>query len=245
MENPLLSVIAPCFNEEGNIREFALRVLKVFETGSIQGELILVNDGSKDRTGEFADALAKEFVPRIQVKHHSKNRGLEGGWRTGCEVARGEFVCIIDSDLQYQPEDILRLFDLMKSDPHIIAQGVRDTIGKLSGYRYVMSRALNLLLNSAFSMKLKDNKSGFFVTRRENLSAILTHEYPYRYYQILIMVAAHCRGIEIKELEVPFLRRQAGASFIPRIPFRVISGCLIDLGRGLIEFRLRRQKSLE
>src|SRR5687767_14153102 len=107
MDVPEVSVIAPALNEELNLPEFARRVLNTFEVGSLKGELILVDDGSTDGTARVIRELMKQHPGVVMGQFHGKNRGIAESWRTGVRNARGTYACVIDSDLQYQPEDIL------------------------------------------------------------------------------------------------------------------------------------------
>ena len=109
-----LSVVVPCFNEEGNLDVLVDRMRRVFATHAIAAELILVNDGSRDGTGPAIDALAARHPGEIVAVHHRTNRGITAGWRSGLENARGRWVCTIDADLQYRPEDIASLFAIAR-----------------------------------------------------------------------------------------------------------------------------------
>src|SRR5438105_15296721 len=102
MKTPDLSVIAPCFNEELNVRELTRRVLETFEHGKLVGELILVDDGSRDGTRPAIELLEKEHPDRVIGRFHVTNQGIAHAWKTGARAARGSFVAIIDADLQYQ-----------------------------------------------------------------------------------------------------------------------------------------------
>src|SRR5688572_20495707 len=110
MASPEFSVIAPCFNEEANVAELARRVLNVFHRGGLQGELILVDDGSRDRTRAAIEELVREHPDQVVGRFHPTNRGIAHGWKTGVAAARAPVVGVIDADLQYQPEDLLRLY---------------------------------------------------------------------------------------------------------------------------------------
>src|SRR6185436_597453 len=103
--------------------------------------------------------------------------------------------------------------------------------------RYSLSKGLNFLLNFGFRMDLRDNKSGFFVCRREVLEDILRHRFSYYHFQTFIMVAAHARGYKIREVEVLFDSRKVGESFIPRFPFRLVTQALLDFPAALWEYR--------
>ncbi len=200
-----LSVIAPCYNEEGNISELVDRVMRVFTTKGIAGELILVNDASVDRTQDEIDTACRKYPDKVVGIRHSTNLGMASGWRSGVEAARGEYVCIIDADLQYLPEDVWRLYREIKFSCADIIQGWRSHVGRLKDSRMFLSRVLNLLLNILFGMQLKDNKSGFILCKREVLSDVLRYRYKYRCFQTLLAIAAAGKGYSIREVETLFM----------------------------------------
>src|SRR5215510_12174301 len=99
-----VSVIAPALNEELNVPELTRRVLQAFEMGGIKGELIIVDDGSTDGTARVIRELAKQHPGLVVGQFHGQNKGIALSWRTRVRAARGTYACVIDSDLQYQPE---------------------------------------------------------------------------------------------------------------------------------------------
>jgi phenylacetate-CoA ligase len=236
-----LTVVAPCFNEARNLTELVLRLNRIFEKKRVKGEIVLVNDGSRDETGSVVDGLAARY-PNVIAVHHAQNQGIEAGWRSGVERARGECVCFIDADLQYLPEDVWRLYREIQLTHADLVQGHRSTIGRLRDSRYLLSRGLNVLLNVLFGMSARDNKSGFVVGLRETLTDVLSHRFRYHYYQTFITVAAHAKGYSIREVETIFESRLLGRSFMPRLPVRVVVGALLDLVKGFVEFRLMRSR---
>src|SRR3954453_11017869 len=169
-----LSVIVPCFNEQANVPELVSRIGEVFQMGNLEGELILVDDGSSDATWTVIEEQMKAH-PWLTARRHPQNRGIAAGWKTGVSAASGRLVAILDADLQYQPEDILRLKRELEVSNVDIVQGWRSPVGRAKDSRYYYSRGLNHLLNVAFGMNLRDNKSGFVVTRREILEDLLTY----------------------------------------------------------------------
>jgi phenylacetate-CoA ligase len=241
---PMLSIIAPCFNEADNLRELVARCLRVLDDNEIPGELILVDDGSRDGTGEVMREQATTFAPRVRVLAHRENLGIEASWRSGLGASRGVYACFLDADLQNQPEDITRLFREIRASNADIVQGVRRHIGAGDGGRALMSVGLNWLLNLSFGMRARDSKSGFVLARREVLDDILSHRHRYRYFQTFISVAAATRGYCIREVETLFERRIHGQSFLGRFPLKVIFLCLVDLAKAIHEFRFRRHRDL-
>ncbi len=235
-----LSVVAPCYNEEGNVRELSERLLRVFERKSIRGQVVLVNDASTDGTARAIDALSAEF-PDVKAIHHAQNQGIEGGWRTGTAEADGAVVCFMDADLQNLPEDVARLYRELKLTGADMVQGYRSSVGRLKNSRYILSKTLNTMLNTAFGMNLRDNKSGFVIARKETMADVLRHRMKYKHFQTFITVSAVAKGYSVREIETLFQSRLVGESFIPSTPVSLVTNVLLDVGKAMVEFRLRRK----
>src|SRR5688572_8932711 len=141
-----LSLVVPCFNEELNIPELTERVLRTFEAGKLHGELVLVDDGSRDGTARVIREQMQQSPDVVVGQFHPKNRGLAAAWRTGVDAARGAAVAVLDADLQYQPEDVLRLYRTLREYSVDVVQGWRSTVGREKGKRYYLSRGFNTLL---------------------------------------------------------------------------------------------------
>lgn len=241
MSEPIeLSVIVPCLNEELNLPELCERALAVFEAGGLRGELILVDDGSTDGTAGVIRALMEAHPGAVVGCFHPQNRGIAAAWRTGAVAARGKLVATIDADLQYQPEDLLRLRRALHDHSVDVVQGWRSAVGRRRDERYTLSRGFNLLLNTTFGMSLHDNKSGFVVCAREVLLDLLTYRGRYFYWQSFIMVAAHAKGYSYKEVETLFEQRRQGTSFLQNIAMRAAARSIYDLGVAVREYRLSR-----
>ena len=238
MDTPTLSVIVPCHNEEDNLPELAARCLRVFGERGLAGELLLVDDGSVDRTALVIHELAAAHPDEIRGVFHETNRGIAAAWQSGLNAARGRYAAIMDADLQYQPEDLWRLYRELQHTNADLVQGYRSQIGRPKHVRYYLSVGLNRILNTLFGMHLRDNKSGFLMCEREVLTHILQHRFRYAYYQTLITVSAHAKGYTVRDIETLFEDRKLGASFITAFPWRVVVRSLLDLVKGVVEFRV-------
>ena len=235
-----LSVVVPCLNEEANIPELVTRVGEAFKVGELDGELVLVDDGSTDDTWAVIERMTAQYS-FVVGRRHLQNRGIALSWKTGVTTARGDLVAILDADLQYQPEDLLRLYrEKLRSNVDVM-QGWRSAVGRDRGPRYYYSRGFNFLLNAAFGMSLTDNKSGFVLTDRAIFEELLSYRGSYHYWQSFIMVAAHSKGYTYKQIETLFEPRRAGKSFLDDAPVMPIVKSFVDLGRALFEYRLRPQ----
>jgi phenylacetate-CoA ligase len=237
-----LSVLVPCFNEEGNLPELVERTERVFDRRNIAGEIVLVNDGSRDRTGEQIEALAATR-PHVVGVHHPVNRGITEGWRSALAHSHGRYVCTIDADLQYQPEAIALLWRETCFSKADLVQGWRSSLERHTyDIRFYMSRGLDHLLKLAFGMHEHDVKSGFIIYKREALEEILAHSAGYYYFQHLVTVVAKAKGYSIRQVETLFLERRTGKSFISLFPMKMIGRSLFDIAKAVVEFRLRETK---
>ncbi len=241
MENLSLSVIAPCFNEELNVPELARRVVEVFRRGKLKGELVLVDDGSSDGTRKAIEQAAAEYPDEVVGRYHPQNMGIAHAWKTGVGAARAPVVAVIDADLQYQPEDLLRLYHALLEHSVDVVQGWRSAVGRERGTRYNLSRGFNTLLNKTFGMSLQDNKSGFVMCAKEVMEDLLTYRGHYYYWQSFIMVAAHAKGYSYKEIETLFENRRAGKSFLDGTAYGAATRSLVDLGKAAWEYRIRQK----
>ena len=235
-----LSVIVPCLNEEANVPELVTRIGEVFKVGQIDAELVLIDDGSTDGTWAAIERACAEH-PFVVGRRHAQNGGIAVAWKTGVTAARGKLVAILDADLQYQPEDLIRLYREKLASNVDIVQGWRSAVGRDKGPRYWYSRGFNVMLNTAFGMQLTDNKSGFILTEREIFEDLLSYRGRYHYWQSFIMVSAHRKGYTYKQIETLFEPRKAGKSFLDDAPIRPIVRSFIDLGRAFVEYRLKPQ----
>src|SRR5262245_33709887 len=95
-----LSVVMPVYNEENTLAEIVARV----QATPFDKEIILVNDGSKDRSAAIMDELAKKH-PNVRCFHHAQNAGKGAALSTGFKQVTGDVVLIQDADLEYDPND--------------------------------------------------------------------------------------------------------------------------------------------
>ncbi len=228
----VLTVIAPCFNEQDNIDLLVKRALATFDDMATSAEMVLVDDASTDETWtRIHEQTLRD--DRIRGVRHDSNQGIVAAWHTGVAAARGKLICTIDADLQNRPEDIARLYKCYLRELPDVIQAVRHPGPGVTRCR-LFSRGLNFLLNRAFGMRLRDNKSGFVLCRREVLTDILRHRYRYRYFQSFIGVSAHARGYQVADVHTDFDQRHGGTSFLNRFPI----GVSLRIFWELLKFRV-------
>ncbi len=231
-----LAVIAPCFNEGPNVATLVERIGRALGGRGISFDLVLVDDGSRDDTWE---RIREQAASHMWVKpvRHEKNRGIVESWRSGLLATSAPRLVTIDADLQYRPEDIPMLIDVMDRENVEFVQGWRrDQVGR-DRLRVLLTSGLSGLLNLLFGTRLRDNKSGFVLYTRAAMTDVLDFSRPFRHFQHFIAIAAHRRGHRIRQVPVVFDERTAGESFITA-PVRFALSALADIPRALWEFRI-------
>ena len=113
------SIIAPCYNEEGNLHELHRRISEVMDRTGEPWELILINDGSVDRTPEIIREL-HALDPRIHYIDFARNFGHQLAVTAGMDYAQGEAIVLIDADLQDPPELILEMIQKWKEGYQVV-----------------------------------------------------------------------------------------------------------------------------
>ncbi|BAF59647.1 glycosyltransferases [Pelotomaculum thermopropionicum SI] len=205
MKKYSITIFFPCYNEEQNVERVAREALAVARQISDDFEIIIVNDGSRDRTGEIADGLAKEF-PEVRVIHHEVNRGYGAALQSGFKNATKELVFYTDGDGQFKIEEITKLLPLI--DEYDIVSGYR--IKRQDPFiRKVNAFLWGILVNALFKIKVTDVDSAFKLYRRKIFDHItLTSQGALIDTEIL--AKARAKGFTIAEVGVNHYPRVAG-----------------------------------
>jgi len=236
-----LSVIAPCYNEQDNIKNLALSILDVFDKYSIDGEIILIDDCSSDATGVGIKRLSGQFKNIISVSH-PENMGIVEAWNSGLKNSHGRYTLTIDADLQYSPEDIGMLYKEISGDSYDLVQGWRREYKDRSLFRKFLSRSLSCALNILFFIRLHDIKSGFVVYKRDVFFDILKDRKRYHTFQHFFILSALKKGYRLKQVPVAFYPRERGESFIKHPIFFSLK-VLLDIPRAILDFWTMKRKA--
>jgi glycosyltransferase involved in cell wall biosynthesis len=147
-----ISTFFPCYNEEANVENTTLAALRTLERIAEDFEIIIVNDGSIDRTGEIAERLAAEH-PRVKAVHNNPNLGYGGALQRGFREATKTWVFYTDGDGQFDFEEIDKLLPLL--DQYDIVSAYRVD-RKDSLVRKLNAFAWTTLVNLVFGLRLRD-----------------------------------------------------------------------------------------
>ncbi|HEX4106592.1 MAG TPA: glycosyltransferase family 2 protein [Solirubrobacteraceae bacterium] len=165
----LLSVVAPVYNEDELIEAFVSRTIAALE--GLTFELVLVNDGSADRTPELLDAIAAEDA-RVRVLHLSRNFGHQAALTAGLEHAVGNVVAMIDADLQDPPELITEMVARWQDGSDVV-YAVREQREGETAFKLATARWFYKLFDALAQVDLEPNSGDFRLLDRRALDALL------------------------------------------------------------------------
>jgi glycosyltransferase involved in cell wall biosynthesis len=209
-----VSVLVPAKDEAENLPLFMEQAAVAFATTSNRFEVIVIDDGSTDRTWAVLQDLATKYSFLRPVRHRSR-RGIADALRTGYLNARGDIFVFYPADLQFKPEDIPRLTAPILADEADMVTGFKE--GKYE--KAFVSGIYNKLSRALFHVPVKDLNS-VKAYRREIMDALPVRPDWHRY--MIVIAAAH--GFTVTEIPVPLYPRHAGKSKfgLSRIPVGVL-----------------------
>lgn len=192
-----LSVVIPVFNEADTL----LEILKRVQAERTEKEIIVVDDYSTDGTRSVLQKLESEGA--VRVLYHERNKGKGAALRTGFASARGDIVLVQDADLEYDPEEYVRLLKPIVDGKADVVYGSRfmgaDSHRVLYFWHYVGNRFLTLMSNCFTNLNLSDMETCYKAFRREILQTIDIEESRFGFEpEITAKVArAKCRVYEV------------------------------------------------
>lgn len=203
-----LSVVIPCYNEEKTLEHCVNKVLQI-QDDSLRVEIIIVDDGSKDRSIEIAAGLS-ERNHAVSFLQHEKNMGKGAALNTGFKKAAGDFVAVQDADLEYDPLDLKKLVvPLVEGDADVVlgsrflASGAHRV---LYYWHSVGNRLLTLFSNMLTDLNLTDMETCYKVFRRDIIQKIDIEENRFGFEPEVIAKIAKMR-IRVYEMGISYRGR--------------------------------------
>jgi len=202
-----LSLIIPCFNEESSIPLFYDEIIKVLESVNEQMEFIFVDDGSKDNTLNILRELGVKDS-RVHYVSFSRNFGKEAAMLAGLQKAKGDFIAIMDADLQDPPSLIVQMLEPIESGEFDCAATRRVTRKGEPLIRSFFARCFYCLMKKISDINIVDGARDFRLMNRQYVNAILELSEKNRFSKGLFPWI----GFRVKWFEYENLPRQAGES---------------------------------
>jgi polyisoprenyl-phosphate glycosyltransferase len=208
-EPELLSVVAPMYEEEDTVDPFTERVAAALE--GVDYELILVDDGSKDRTAE-AMARAAAADPRVKVVALSRNFGHQPALTAGLEHARGDVIVMLDGDLQDPPELIPDMLNRWREGVDVVYAVRQERLGE-TVFKRVTARGFYRTFRSLTGLDLAVESGDFRLMDRRALDALLAMPERNRFLRGMTV------WIGFSQTAVPFVRQERHAG-VTKYPLR-------------------------
>lgn len=169
-----LSLVVPCYNEAESVALFQDAVIQAFDGCGYDYEIIFVDDGSKDATLHNLKKLHKKHSCPVKIISFSRNFGKEAGLYAGMEHADGEYISLIDADLQQRPEIVREMVKILDEQPQydvVAAYQDRRSEGKILSF---FKKSFYALINKLSNVKLQPDASDFRTFRRSVAESILS-----------------------------------------------------------------------
>jgi undecaprenyl-phosphate 4-deoxy-4-formamido-L-arabinose transferase len=232
-----ISLVIPAFNERGNLPELLRSCTEVLDRyPGAHHEVVIVDDGSTDGTGEYLDEAASRD-PRIRPIHHTPEEriGCHPSELVALRAARGEVAVFLPADLQIRPDVVPLFYDRAVQGADIVAS--RRITRADNAWRRFLSGANNAVERMVMGVRVHDAHSSMAFSRRAieriaplivSSSALIPAEF---------LVRAKRMGMRIDEVDIPHFPREAGVQRGSSL--REVRGVPVDLLR--LTFRLRRE----
>jgi polyisoprenyl-phosphate glycosyltransferase len=211
MENEELevSVVVPAYNEEQAIGDVLDEIIAVMDARQKPYELIVVDDGSADRTRAICEAR-----PRVQVIAHAQNRGNGAARTTGVKAARGRYVIMTDADGTYPIKDFPRMLDEMATCDMVIGAREKE-MGTLKVLRSAAKEFIRALASYMTQTHIPDLNSGMKAMRRDLVLQFLNILPTTHSWVSTITMAFLSSGYTVKWIPIPYYKRIGQSTFHP------------------------------
>lgn len=235
MDKPTIAIFFPVYRDEATVETVAMKSLKVLSDIASKYKVIIVDDGSPDKSGEIADKLAEKYPDKILSVHHDKNLGYGAALQTGFKYSLDyEWICFTDGDNQYDVNELYHLSKLFHHYDLIVTFRYSKIYGT---FRIFISYIYNLIIRWLFKSHLRDHNCGLKVIRSSVVkdmelisnSAFIGAE---------IIINAMVRGYPIGEAGIKTYPRTFGESSV--MSMRHITNSIKDMFR--VYNKIFRQK---
>ena len=226
---PELSLAMPLYNEEANVESVVANLVAALEEAGVDYELVLVNNGSEDRTGEIIERLA-QGNPRLVPVHIPVNQGYGWGIITGLRHCRGRYLGYAWGDNQVRAEDVVKIFQRLRQGDVDMAKSLR--VERHDGLqRLIITRVYNTVFPFFFPVHSADVNGCPKIFTREAYEAIQPTSRDW-FLDAEIMIKAHKLGLRVAEVPVIFYPRASGKS---KVRWKTV----LEFALNMFRYRLR------
>ena len=206
-----ISITLPALNEEPNLEAQVKEVIDYFNTKHIKYEIIVVNDGSTDKTGEIADKLSITYK-NVFVIHHSENKGYGKSLKDGFQTGKYEYLFFTDADRQFKINSLDKFLPFMQESEVDMVIGYR--IDRKDNFlRKFLAWCFNRIISILFSLNYKDIDCAFKLFKRESLECLEIKSDDFL-VNAEILAKAKLKGLKIVQIGVEHYHRLEGKSTV-------------------------------
>lgn len=229
--SPRFSVVAPVYNEEQLVEKFYQRVRDVMEGLGESWELVLINDGCRDKSPELMDAIYTQDPEHVVILHFARNFGHQIAITAGMDHARGDAVVIIDSDLQDPPEVIPDLIAKWREGYEVVYAVRAEREGE-TWFKLFTARLFYRIIQSLTDVVIPMEAGDFRLLDRNALEALKRMRERHRFVRAMVS------WIGFRQIGVPY-KRHARTAGETKYPFRKMFRLALDAITGFSIFPLK------
>lgn len=200
-----ISVIIPAFNEGHHIRRNLLLTAETMVQSGVTFEVILVDDGSTDNTSAEATEATRQH-PAIRLISYAKNAGKGFAFKKGCGLSKYSEIALLDADLDYHPDHVLRLHQFLEQTGADIVIGSKHHPESVIHYpplRLFLSKVFAFAVKILFCLPVRDTQSGIKLFKRSALAGILQNSFSTGFaFDLELLATANTQGLIIRECPV-------------------------------------------
>lgn len=203
---PFLTVFIPAYNEEECLQHNVEVVLTEMNKMGVPIEILIIDDASKDRTGQIAEDLAAN-IPGVHVLHHSKNRGIGGAFVTAARNSQGEWMILVPADLALEPHELYRYIQAAPQADIVI--GLRSDRSDYTLARRIISWTNIHLIQTLFGMRERQFQY-ISMYRLDVLHQIEIEYWHSAFFLAEILIKAKALGYRLIQVEILYTPRLTG-----------------------------------
>ncbi len=198
----MLSIVVPCYNEQETVEIFYDEVTKVLDEMGMDREIIYVNDGSADATMEKLVKLYEAHPGIVKVIDFSRNFGKEGAFLAGLRACKGDYITVMDADLQDPPSYLPKMFALMEEKDLDVVGTRRVSREGEPKIRSFFARSFYKIVNHFTEVEIVDGARDYRLMKRYVVDAILSMKEYNRFAKgMFVWVGFKCEYLEYKNVE--------------------------------------------
>jgi dolichol-phosphate mannosyltransferase len=206
-----LSIVAPAYNEEGNVGPLVERINEIFSplaaSEGLTFEALIVDDCSTDQTRERVLELRQKY-PWVRLVALTPNSGQSAAMYAGFSNARGRVIGTVDADMQNDPGEVARLMKMLSPTVDMVNGWRKERQDKNKGMRRIASRIANGMRNRVLHDNIQDSACGLKVYKRECIVGLTLYKGMHRFFPALVQM----RGFKVIEVPVSHFARHSGES---------------------------------